>query len=225
MKATHAGHCQACGRLQKLPSGRLAKHGYTVRGGFFSGICRGAGYLPIEVSCDQVVRYIAEAMQELETVTEYQKKLWQPATEPTAWIRLYRSHREATAYQRSGYEWHQVVVSIEDRPYEHTTGSRLVYSYTSPISGKVSEVHYGVQRYDAEFRAKERLLEEPLILQDILMEQVTKMNREYVKAKRYLISDLQRYIDWQRERVRTWQPAELLPLTAKDKAGFVPTET
>lgn len=54
MKATHSGHCQACGHLQKLPKDVLAKHGYKIKHGFFSGICIGAGELPFEESCDLV---------------------------------------------------------------------------------------------------------------------------------------------------------------------------
>ncbi len=51
-KATHNGECQVCGRRQKLPNGRLSKHGYTKRWGFFQGVCPGAGNLPYEQSCE-----------------------------------------------------------------------------------------------------------------------------------------------------------------------------
>ena len=44
MKATHDGECQLCGRMQKLPDGRLAKHGYTTRWGFFQGVCPGYAF-------------------------------------------------------------------------------------------------------------------------------------------------------------------------------------
>ena len=49
-KATHTGHCQACGRLQAVnPStGKLAKHGYTVDFGFFNGTCAGSDHAPLE---------------------------------------------------------------------------------------------------------------------------------------------------------------------------------
>lgn len=74
-KATHSGHCQACGRLQKLPNGKLSKHGYTVEHGFFSGVCRGTNYLPFEQSCDQVRRYIGEAKSEVEFLTKRRTEL------------------------------------------------------------------------------------------------------------------------------------------------------
>jgi hypothetical protein len=51
MKATKIGTCQICGSAQKLPSGRLAKHGYTVEYGWgFNGVCNGSGKLPFEIS-------------------------------------------------------------------------------------------------------------------------------------------------------------------------------
>jgi len=51
MKATQIGTCQICGSTQKLPSGRLAKHGYTVEYGWgFNGVCNGSGRLPFEIS-------------------------------------------------------------------------------------------------------------------------------------------------------------------------------
>jgi hypothetical protein len=47
-KATHRGHCQCCGRVQKLPGNLLSKHGYTVDWGYFNGVCWGAHHRPLE---------------------------------------------------------------------------------------------------------------------------------------------------------------------------------
>lgn len=58
-KATHSGTCQCCGSHQKLPSGKLSKHGYTVENGWFNGVCMGAGHEPIEVSKSLLPRIIA----------------------------------------------------------------------------------------------------------------------------------------------------------------------
>lgn len=62
-KATHQGHCQVCGHFQKLPNGRMAKHGYNVQFGFFSGTCSGSDYLPFELSIDRIERAIAEVTE------------------------------------------------------------------------------------------------------------------------------------------------------------------
>jgi hypothetical protein len=47
------GHCQCCGRIQAVVDGRMSKHGYEVKergkGGWFSGVCGGHVYAPLEV--------------------------------------------------------------------------------------------------------------------------------------------------------------------------------
>ena len=62
MKAKHIGTCQICNAAQKLPGNRLASHGYTVRWGFFSGVCSGSNQLPLEQSCDYL-RNVRDAVQ------------------------------------------------------------------------------------------------------------------------------------------------------------------
>jgi hypothetical protein len=50
-KHTHRGHCQVCGAQQAVnnETGKLAKHGYTVESGWFTGECPGSHNLPLEV--------------------------------------------------------------------------------------------------------------------------------------------------------------------------------
>lgn len=52
--ATHNGTCQVCGREQARRARGLAKHGYTVDHGFFSGTCDGSGSLPVEEGTDKL---------------------------------------------------------------------------------------------------------------------------------------------------------------------------
>ena len=49
-KHTHRGHCQVCGAQQAVDNktGMLAKHGYTVESGWFTGECPGSHELPLE---------------------------------------------------------------------------------------------------------------------------------------------------------------------------------
>ena len=63
MKATHRGHCQICGAQQKLPGGRLAKHGYSVEWNSFQGVCSGAGYLPFEQDISLIEAAIKHALE------------------------------------------------------------------------------------------------------------------------------------------------------------------
>jgi len=52
MAHTHTGTCQLCGREHavNVKTGAIAKHGYRVDYGFFSGTCRGAGCQPLQIS-------------------------------------------------------------------------------------------------------------------------------------------------------------------------------
>ena len=62
-KATAAGSCQACGRVQKLPNDLLALHGYSVRWNTFIGQCPGSKHEPYEQSCALIKRFIASAKE------------------------------------------------------------------------------------------------------------------------------------------------------------------
>lgn len=53
-KHTHKGTCQVCGYVQAVnnKTGRLAKHGYSVEWGYFSGTCAGSDETPLEISSE-----------------------------------------------------------------------------------------------------------------------------------------------------------------------------
>lgn len=63
--ATHQGTCQLCGRLQMLPKGLLAKHGYDVQWGYFNGVCSGSDHQPYELSKDLIESYLPTARKTL----------------------------------------------------------------------------------------------------------------------------------------------------------------
>src|SRR4051812_29014333 len=66
------GHCQCCGRLQAVPGSSMSKHGYEVKsrgqGGWFSGICQGERFAPIErerAQADAIVAAVRKECSEL----------------------------------------------------------------------------------------------------------------------------------------------------------------
>lgn len=110
MAATHRGHCQVCGSLQKLPKGKLSLHGYTVAYGFFSGICTGARELPFELSCDLVKGAVARAKVALKSTQEEQAALRTLPVEPIAWVHHYVGFQ---GRGRSSHRWMQVILASE----------------------------------------------------------------------------------------------------------------
>ena len=84
MKATQIGTCQICGSVQKLPNGRLAKHGYTVEYGWgFNGVCNGSGRLPFEISKEYAESALASSKTSFENLVAPTEQLdrqaeWRP---------------------------------------------------------------------------------------------------------------------------------------------------
>jgi len=154
-KATHVGHCQWCGSLQKLPGGVLAKHGYTTRHGWFQGTCHGSGHLPYELSCgliqasiDSTRAHIRRTEAEIE-----QEAAVDPTTATSTWFNVYQ--KELSSRTRGAvYLW-------ERRHFEQKPGDgwywqdakghrhRILGLYT-----REAIVSYGVRQYVQHLRAR-----------------------------------------------------------------------
>lgn len=211
MKSTHSGHCQACGRLQKMPSGKMSLHGYTVSHGYFHGQCAGSKELPFELSCDLVKTFIASAQAHLDGVLAFQTELRTPATTPRAWVHNYEARPLKTGCNH--YNW-RVVDILEET---HTSSNDYTYktfSYKAPgvytsawskdtVADTVHKIGYGEKN---------------------ALEVATVANARYADWLDHEVTSLRRYIKWQTERVNTWKVAPLFPNDYKDKLGFVPTE-
>lgn len=75
------GHCQACGRVQAVP-GRLAKHGYKVKHGWFQGTCPGSDEQPMETDRSVTDRYITEMRRDALACRTTAAKLTNGETHP-----------------------------------------------------------------------------------------------------------------------------------------------
>lgn len=69
------GNCQCCGHQQAVVSGTMSKHGYTVEHGWFSGICSGRNYAPLQVSREHTDRMVAEIRAEVPKLIEQADKV------------------------------------------------------------------------------------------------------------------------------------------------------
>lgn len=92
MKATHQGTCQACGRIQKLPKGVLAKHGFERPwGSRETEGCYGTNELPFELSCEITKDALKSHEELIAARTEDLRKATEGTlTEIPAWIREYK---------------------------------------------------------------------------------------------------------------------------------------
>lgn len=178
-KATHNGHCQICGSVQKLPASRLSKHGYTVKWGFFSGTCPGSDGKPFEVSTDLIERAIVNATQAREVALAQAASL-RAMTGTTGYV-LERVKGDIYADRR----WQETEVSM--RTLEHRPDISIP-CYV--LDGKRKDLHMtGTPETIA-----------------------AELRNSYARTFDERAADLQRYIDWQRERVASWQPGELQPI-------------
>ncbi len=84
VKTQTRGICQCCGREQAVVNGMMAKHGYTVKQGWFSGVCSGKNFAPVQVSrteTDSLIASITEEVAELiATANKYESKEITPKT-------------------------------------------------------------------------------------------------------------------------------------------------
>ena len=67
------GNCQCCGREQAVlaSSGTMAKHGYTVKGGWFLGVCSGHNYRPMQEDISVTRDIVATVRADVAKLLEY----------------------------------------------------------------------------------------------------------------------------------------------------------
>lgn len=185
-KATNKGHCQVCGHLQKLPNGRLSKHGYTTRCGFFEGTCFGAEHLPFEQDISLIQQAI-EAAKSQSTRLNEAANITEASTDP--------NNVTYNAYE----DWNKY-------------GLRKVYGYRR-IAGKVEQRgDYNFWFVASVFGNKyEHRLN--LAGQGGTLESVVKfLNWLEAQTLRRTAKDADDYIAWQQSRIKGWKPTKLQPV-------------
>lgn len=69
------GHCPVCGRIHAVTGGLMAKHGYTVDHGWFSGVCAGQFFAPLEIDRNQTDSTVALVRAEVAQLREKAARL------------------------------------------------------------------------------------------------------------------------------------------------------
>jgi len=177
--ATHKGTCQLCRVTQNLPGGRLSNHGYTVEWGFFSGICRGSGALPFELSADLIRGAIDNAKAQIE---EARDELGHLKTQSE------RLHYRAWAYRYGRYGW-VIIPADELNVIDEGEGYSSVWIV---IEGeKLPDQLF--------FRGS---------LSDAIITHNNEPHG-WAGALRHRIAGLENHIEWQEKRLASWAPGEL----------------
>jgi hypothetical protein len=198
-QATHKGECQICGRTQKLPGERMAKHGYTVAWGFFSGVCQGSDNLPFELDCTLIAEAIRSAKVHeahlVKAIADLKADTTPARARVTYWVRGdgYRSAWvptdtivEAEPGRRHGGQWVAPVTGDDGVVYEAALGYKA-HRYGTAIA--VEWVRGDGYRYgtatavEAAYQAN--------------VQHATDIERRDLEG-------VQRYIAWQGKRLAGW---------------------
>lgn len=182
-QATHVGECQLCGRTQKLPDDRLAKHGYSIRWGCFIGVCTGSGHLPFEQSKDLLEDAIANALKDADDLDIQSEPLNQPATSAITNCLVYRDHNQCFGREKPGYIW--VFGEIVIREPKHGNKFRVLATKDE--------------------RVMEYSLNTGMYAENVL-EAATENNRQWARVLTVRAKQLRSYAAWQRRRADNWEP-------------------
>ena len=188
-KATHYGHCQCCGALQKLPSGLLSNHGYTVEHGWFEGVCYGARHLPFEQSKDLIEGLIKRAQ---ERAQELRKEADEYLANPSANGIKRHVYVKNDRYGSGNYQWIEDNIFKVTKYYDDSNDSYIVFYWDEKHS-----FGFGPDRA-AEYQHFENLADA------VKHERGQWYNFLLKKA-----AETDNYITWQQERIKNWKPAEL----------------
>jgi hypothetical protein len=197
---THTGECQVCGRRQAaaISSNRIAKHGYTKQWGFFTGTCWGADNLPLELAHDLLNEAIVRATRHikgLEAEIAHTKAL--PATHGfyVAWIR--DRTNPATGRHTLGIYQRVPVIYLEvEKDFSDGSGT---YCAVQIWNREMTE------RYDQD-RDNESI---------DAVKKASESREKYIEGLQEDIRQVEKYIEWQRTRIREWTQRELTPIAAR----------
>jgi hypothetical protein len=190
-KAIHQGECQVCGRMQKLPSDLLSKHGYTTRCGFFEGTCFGSGELPFEKDKKLVDIAIARAEERLRDLKQNAAKRLK-STNPNDVVYDAYEDWSRFGFGRRDYGYKCLTGRIEKR------GSYDFWFISPLITGKTYE---HVLRLAG--------------MTSSLEENVKYLNELESKRILRIADQVQDYLNWQYGRVKGWKVRPLLKIDEK----------
>jgi len=202
MKSEFDGHCQLCGRLQRLPGGLLAKHGYNVHWGFFSGTCPGSDATPFEVSKHLIDGQIAHTKASIAALELGIAAVLASEDTTKVWVHEYLGsnklggiYRDRLAdivrWERSNYGG----TAQEDQSWSFVFVGRNWQSIKDCEQSSTKQC-----RYPSFEQNKSQVA---------LVKFFNKWYADTVLAKQ--LGQLKSYVAWLEVRARDWAPAPLIP--------------
>lgn len=190
-----------------LPGGVLSKHGYTVKWGFFSGVCGGSHQQPFELSKDLIAGAVANIEKQIKEVSAEIAELENLDSEingkDTAQKHNYNSYL--------GYIWETVkVVEFEGHNLYHdepTMPVTMVYSAKALVEKKSTDTKEPkpdrIETYSESFNLSS------------VRHFVWYLNCKYAKHLRQQNSSRRDWINWQTGRLANWAVQPLKERGAK----------
>lgn len=205
MRATHSGTCQLCGRQQKLPNGRMAKHGYTVQWGFFEGTCPGSDGQPFELSKDLIADRITQVTEAARSQLANADRIGSDRN--TVWVHEFMEYGTVRRGRRGAWVY---------RPMDR---SKLTFKAGWVMrvewEGRDHKPHHQDVRDDSNPYLPSSSIDEERA--------ITLMNRQCVESIHRDVKKIEQYRDWLIERIKDWapHPEKLVEESAEPKRALI----
>jgi hypothetical protein len=185
-----------------LPSGVLAKHGYTTKWGFFSGVCSGSGRLPFEKSTDAIADAVVAVKADISS-TDREIASIEDLTSPindgtSVWV---------NRYIEDDYEYRWVNAKLHDFSTDSTSYSypisrcsyttiNALYSRRANLTAPITE---SINAYTDAWKMH------------TVQEWARYLNRKFAHTLASENTSRKNWIVWQKDRIAKWAPAPLTP--------------
>lgn len=140
VKTQIRGNCQCCGRDQAvLPSGRMAKHGYQVKNGWFEGTCTGHLFSPMQKYRTQTDSLVVSVRSQVKDLLQLAADLQAGKVIPKTCRVDHRPNSEQVPF-KDAPEWAQKA-AINAARFLAESRARLGESFANDMEALVNRVH------------------------------------------------------------------------------------
>jgi hypothetical protein len=133
------GNCQCCGRQQAVVGGGMSKHGYTVDHGWFSGVCSGERYAPMQVSRTHTDEIIVDVLADVVALLAKADKVKAGEITPKTIIRSPRFQKIEIAFADA--EKHEQANAVQAMEWNLRNRARAGEQFAKALGEVADKVH------------------------------------------------------------------------------------